>query len=240
MRSLNTPLSTVAHGRRISHVLALAACLAAPASWAGRPLVTEDAEVLARGECEIEGFFGRVEKPRGDSHSLQLGCGVGGGTQLGLGAGRDRSEDDRVNAIAVNGKTGLREPSPGQPGLAIAYAASGLKHFGGPLRLDASEIKGVATLDSDGWLYHFNAGWAYAHEERAHRAIWALAVERPNALGPIDLMAETFGDNKSNPWVQLGARWAVVPERLLLDASWGLQSRHGRPRQATLGFTLKL
>jgi hypothetical protein len=60
------------------------------AAWAGRPLVTEDAGVLNRGECEIENFAGRADNPTLNALWAQVGCGTGVNTQLAIGAGRER------------------------------------------------------------------------------------------------------------------------------------------------------
>ncbi|MDP1691829.1 MAG: hypothetical protein Q8L49_07770 [Burkholderiaceae bacterium] len=63
-------------------VLAVAAAVDADA---GCPLVTEDAAVLAAGECEVESYASRLksrDEPKVSGGSLQLGCGVGLGTQM--------------------------------------------------------------------------------------------------------------------------------------------------------------
>ena len=49
---------------------------------------------------------------------------------------------------------------------------------------------------------------------------WALALEHGNSSG-VDVMAETFAsDRESSPWIQLGLRWAAMPDKLFIDASW--------------------
>ncbi|HYJ98956.1 MAG TPA: hypothetical protein VEX14_12920, partial [Burkholderiaceae bacterium] len=78
--------------------------------FAGRPLQTEDAGVLARGECEVEGSTARLSAAGAveRSHGLQLGCGIGISTQLAL-AGMLLQGDaaDDARGAELNGKTAL-------------------------------------------------------------------------------------------------------------------------------------
>jgi hypothetical protein len=65
---------------------ALCTALTITPAFAGRPLQTEDASVLARGECEVEGSTARLSAADAAerSEALQLGCGIGVSTQLAL------------------------------------------------------------------------------------------------------------------------------------------------------------
>lgn len=65
--------------------------------------------------------------------------------------------------------------------------------------------------------------------------IRGLVLACPGALGPVDLMTELVGDARAAPWLDVAARWTVVPDRLYIDASWGRQTDSTRSRQFTLG-----
>jgi hypothetical protein len=220
--------------------LGLAASLSLPA-WAGRPLATEDAGVLGRGECEIESFAGRARASGGDTEHTrwaQFGCGIGYNSQLALGAGDQKAGGETTHISAVVGKTYLRELTDDQTGVVIAYAFLGAKAPGEGFKHEATEIKAVLTGPTNGWLLHANLGSNFSHTAAPYGTVWALAAERPAAVGPVDLMAEVFGDNHSDPWVQFGARWQVVPERFFLDASWGVQTDSARTKVVTIGLKL--
>jgi hypothetical protein len=217
-------------------LIAAAAGLASiPPAWAGRPLVTEDAGVLGQRECELESFAARSHKPHLTAQWAQFGCGVGFQTQLALGMGNEKSQDERFTATALSGKTFLQALTSEQAGVTLAYAVSGARQAPAGFEHVGTELKGVISVPHNSWLFHANLGWRRSHQDAQSRSIFALAVERPGAAGPIDLMAEIFGDDREAPWVQVAARWVVVPGRFFIDGSWGVQSNSMRSRQATIG-----
>jgi len=77
-----------------------------------------------------------------------------------------------------------------------------------------------------------------SHDAQDRRVIWAVAAERPGAIGPFDLMGEIYGDDRDRPWAQVAARWNVVPGRVLVDASYGIRTDRERDRLATVGMKL--
>ena len=75
-----------------SALIVLIALLPA-AAGAGRPLVTEDAGVLAPRECEWESFAARetaAGAASANAWTLQVGCGIGWNSQAALAHGRSR------------------------------------------------------------------------------------------------------------------------------------------------------
>ena len=211
--------------------------LHAPAAWAGRPLVTEDAAILDAGACELESYIARLGRPRLNLQWGQLGCGTGFDTQINAGAGREKTYPGHVTIAAVSGKTALRALTDQQAGVAIAYSVLGGNHVD-HMRHEATEIKAVLSVPHGHWLAHANAGWVRTPSSHGGKTIWALALERRNAAGPVDLMGEIFGDDRAAPWAQLAARWTVVPDRLVFDTSIGAQFNGVHSRQATIGLKL--
>jgi hypothetical protein len=221
-------------------ILMLTSVLASP-SWAGRPLATEDAGVLDRGECEIESYAGRAKQ--GDSPSVstlwaQFGCGIGLNSQLAVGTGREKSAGSRTRIAALTGKTFLRELTDNQTGFTLAYALFGAREPDDSFRHSASELKAVISAPHNGWLLHANLGLNHSQNPASYSTVWGLATERPGAIGPVDLMAEVFGDDRTAPWLQIAARWAVIPKRLYLDASWGVQTNSQHAKQVTVGLKI--
>ena len=204
---------------------------------AGRPLVTEDAGVLGRGECEIETFLARErasEEPTVRGWSAQIGCGIGLSTQLALNATGSEADDERVRRFALTGKTSLRELTDEQAGVAIAYFFGAEKLPAASYKYETTSLTAVATLPVDKWLFHANLGWARSQSAGSDSTIWAVAAERTE-VGPVDLAVESFGDDHSAAWIQVAARWAIVPERFFLDASYGVQASGARPTLLTIG-----
>jgi hypothetical protein len=51
-------------------------------------------------------------------------------------------------------------------------------------------------------------------------------------------MTELVGDNKNAPWMNVAARWAIVPGSICLDSSWGIQGNARKDKQLTLGIKI--
>ena len=73
--------------------------------------------------------------------------------------------------------------------------------------------------------------------ERTSSTLWSVAAER-TGLGRWDAMAEVFGDDRTDPWINGGLRFAAIAGRLFLDGSYGVQLGSGRARLARLGMKL--
>lgn len=208
------------------------------AAHAGRPLITEDAGVLDARDCELE-LVGSRERAGGDlptarGASAQLGCGVGLSTQIALFAGRAKADGERADALALVGKTVLRALTETQGGVVIAWSVGG-ERSGGSFRHETTELKAVFTQPVDQWLLHANLGWTRSESARQNGTLWSVAAER-TGLGPFDAMAEVFGDDRDEPWLNAGLRWTAIADRLFVDASYGVQMNSARARLATIGL----
>ena len=221
------------------HALAILAALHAPAQ-AGRPLATEDAGVLAAGECEFEAFAGRTRErdaPRLGESSLQFGCGIAMRSQVALGWAREGAAGERSRSLALAGKTRLRAGGEAATSFSLAWGAGRAGGPATPMRLESTYLTGVATTPLEGSLaLHANLGWSHSRSAGASTTGWGLALEHSGTSG-IEVMGEVFGDDRERrPWVQLGVRASVLPERLWLDASAGVQATPARPKTLTVGM----
>lgn len=205
---------------------------------AGRPLQTEDAGVLDTGECELEAVARRAsagDLPTLRAGSVQVGCGFGFRSQAALLAGAVRGGGERVEELALVGKTALRPLTDEQTGIALAWALGAQRSAGGSLRHESTELKAVVTHPAGPWLLHANLGAARSQAERQTSTLWSVAAER-TGLGPFDAMAEVFGDDRTDPWLNAGLRWTAIDKRLFVDGSYGTQLNSGRARLLTLGL----
>jgi len=226
--------------RPCPRLLAIAAPCIALASpvHAGRPLQTDDAAVLERSTCELEGFASHLWDAGADERptSLQLGCGVGGATQLALALRRGRSDGERSSGTELNGKTRLWQGADEAPTLTVAYTLSSLAspgphahRSGGALKLVLSQpLPAALTL-------HANAGHVRDARSGLSSTAWAVALEAA-AIAGVAPMAEVFGDDRQPAWCNLGVRVGAVRERVYIDASYGRQLSSAATRWLTLGF----
>lgn len=109
----------------------LGAALALPAQ-AGRPLQTEDAGVLDRGSCELEGAAARESASGASAReaSLQFGCGIGWDSQVALNAAHAKADGDSARALALHVNLGQARDETGNQrsttwGLAFEHAGFG-------------------------------------------------------------------------------------------------------------------
>jgi len=220
----------------------LAAALACGSAHAGRPLVTEDAGVLERGDCEFEAIGSRLSVSGASARTaqLQLSCGVGLQTQIQGSLAATSLEGDRSTQAAVSAKTSLRELTDEQAGFTLAYSFAGSKPTDLGWRYDLTTLFGVVTVPvRKDLLLHGNLGASYSRVERQTSAIWAGAVEWLRiAESAFDAMVESFGTQRDPLWLNLGIRYTVVPERFSVNVSYGAQGGSERAKLATLGFKL--
>lgn len=217
--------------QRLRATAALLLLAALGAAQAGRPLQAEDAGVMEPQACELEGAHSHWRQPGAAQRqdSLQLGCGIGAGSEIALQALRPRE-------LALVGKSQLAQVGDAQLTLAWSLAhrhvAAAWRRSGAGLVLVAS-----APLAPD-WTLHANLGHQRDELQRRRSTVWALAAEHGGLGedGRWQPMAEVFGDDRGQPWANAALRVTLVPARVFVDASLGCQLGGTRGRLATAGF----
>ncbi len=223
-------------------VVAVIGWLPAAPVHAGLPLHTDDAGVLAAGNCELEATAMRLSATdaRTTDTSLQLGCGVGWHSAITLARASDHGADAPV--WTLGGKSSLWQgdgPPEHAAALSLAWTlqqarlpGSGWRHAGTGLNLIASvPLAGSLTL-------HANLGHARDEPARQGTTTWGLAIEQtgPGGAPRWAPMAEVYGDDRQRPWWNLGLRVALVPERHFVVVGYGRQFSRARPGALTLGL----
>jgi hypothetical protein len=211
------------------------ACGVAFAAHAARPLATDDTGVLDRGDCELEAVLSR-DKADGvtvDGRSLQLGCGVGGRTQLALALDRAREDGLSVRGTTLAGKVALL---PGDDASWSVSASVSWLSVPGQRREHAATTVNLLHTRSLGTDFTLHANLGHVHDALARRAAtsWGLALEHAG-WGPVALMGELVGDDLAAPAWNVGLRWTVVPDAWVLDVAYGQQMVGGRPKAFSLG-----
>lgn len=214
------------------------AALAALDALAARPFATEDAGTLAKGACEIEPVLEQVKAPGEASvraTTLQGACGVGAGSQVGLGVTRARAADVSGRGLALSGKTQLVDGGDSQPSLTMAYGGDWQKINGGKgYTFSGIGALVTATLPAGDWgTVHANLGWRQQRPEKINSGIWAVALEKA-VTSTVDLGVETYGDARSPAWLGTGLRWTPTAG-VSLNASAAQQSGRERVKAYSLG-----
>lgn len=240
----NDEKRTMRKTTRVARWAALGTMLAlghAPA-FAGRPFSTEDAGVVAKGACEIEAFGERLGSssasgsPSRNGLSAQLGCGIVGATQLAFALEESKAAGEKSRVMLFSGKTQLVDGGENNLSFALAYSTSRERAGSESWRRGATAANAVVTLPLHGWLVHANLGVTAERAPSRNVTGWALALERLALVKGIDAGVELFGDDRGTTWAQIAARWHVVADRFLLDASAGRQTSGGGALRLTVGL----
>ena len=223
-------------------LLMAAAALSAGGAHAALPLLTEDADVLAARDCEFEA--GAFSEGKGQEQTLEqalnLSCGIGWRTQLGLAAGRVRDADTSKQQRALGGKVSLWQ---GEDSAGVALAAAAVwERVDGHWREATLNLNAAYSRPFPADLtMHLNLGHRQNPVESDASTSWAAALEHEGfAVGSLTLapMAEVFGTDRSAPWWNAGLRLTLLPDQLSVGLSYGQQINPERTRLATLSLKL--
>ena len=205
---------------------------------AGRPLATEDADILDKADCEWEGVYARQtarRSPAENAWETQLGCGIGLSTQVALAYGEARAAGVKSRGVALVGKTGLIERKDDGIGLTVAWTIGGVKERNTDFKHEFSQLNLVATQEVlTGVTWHANLGWLRNQIDRKNFTTWNLAGEYAVG-GGVDVVGEFYGEEHSKPWWGVGTRWQAT-EALSVNAGFGMQSERPRIREWSVGF----
>lgn len=204
---------------------------------AGRPMETDDADILDAGSCQLETW---VDRHR-DSTEFWLApaCNPGGNMELTIGAAWTRqASSTTTSALAFQAKTVLK---PMQPDGWGAGLAAGLEHH--PKRTGEGRdwyayLPVSRSFRDDRLLLHANLGWLHDGEDKRNRMTWGIGTEFEVAERTW-MMLETFGHDQGKPSYQLGFAYWLISDRVQLDAAFGQGlDRDENERWFSLGLTL--
>lgn len=214
-----------------------------PAS-AARPLATDDAGVLSRGDCEAEGYGSRLNLPgvgRESTASMQLSCGLGSDAQIAAGYGHSTRSDDqngnRHEALATAGKLRVVGGDDAPASFALSAGSVMGRTGSGRFQFDSIYATGVLSGElTERITGHVNVGSSHSRATHVNSTTWNLAIELALQKG-LDVGAEWYGDDRSPAWLGFGVRYAAT-ETLTFGASVAVQSDSLRQRLVSLGVTL--
>jgi len=218
-------------------VLAIALAATAAVAHAGRPLDTEDAEIIDEGWCQLESWAFQSRSAK--RFWLVPACNPFGNLELQFGFAREQPEDaPRHNDYALQAKTLLKPLE--ENGWGIGLAAAAARFGGGEERTwgyTALLIVSRSLADNRARL-HGNAGAVYTQRTRGFSGLWAAAGEF-DVTERVTLVGEVLGVAGEGRLAQVGGRLWIVPNRVQLDGSVGRTNFSGRTESFfTLGIYL--
>jgi hypothetical protein len=228
--------------RRLQHALA-ALCvglLAAAQVHADRPLVTETADVLGPGQCQLEAAAARA-RPSGAPSQNEAGatfsCGTPLDTQLAVTYVQLRSSDLDVKGVVLGGKTMLRAPAEGRIGFGVSYSVAGVQEAGAAFETEAYTLLGLTTVElTRGLLGHANLGLRRSQTERLQRTVWSFGLETDGS--DLVFAADLYGNLRSGVLASVGAGYDFGGG-FSLNAAYAYQFEAPRVRQWLIGAKLE-
>lgn len=206
--------------RRLSTLLFLLA--ATPAAHAARPMITDDARLTDAGACQVESW-GHLHGSQHEFWALPA-CNPGGNFELTFGGALAYADGHQESgAMVMQGKTLLKplETNGYGVGFAAGYATQpGSAHTGNPYFY----VPVSFSLADDRVVIHTNLGYTRERENQENRLTWGLGSEieiTPRSY----LIAESYGQDKGNPFFQMGVRYWIIPGHVQIDTTYG--SRFG-------------
>lgn len=193
-----------------------------PAAHAARPMITDDARLTDAGACQVESWV----HLHGSQHEFWAlpACNPGGNFELTFGGALAYADGyQESGALVIQGKTLLKplETNGYGIGFAAGYATQpGSAHTGNPYFY----VPVSFSLADDQVVIHTNLGYTRERENQENRLTWGIGSEieiTPRSY----LIAESYGQDKGNPFFQMGVRYWIIPGHVQIDTTYG--SRFG-------------
>ena len=194
-------------------------------AMAARPMVTDDARLTMSGSCQVESWA-KVYSGGREFWALPA-CNPTGNFEMTLGvAVTNHNSEPTTDDYIVQAKTLFKELETNHwsIGLALGTAQHNNQSHIGPNGIGSTYIYvpiSQSFLD-DKLITHFNLGYIHHKESSKDSITWGMGGEyklKENLL----YILETFGDDRTNPSVQMGLRYSVIPDIFQIDTTIGQQ-----------------
>jgi hypothetical protein len=191
-------------------------------SWAARPFITDDARLTTEGSCQLESWMRTYTDSR-EFWALPA-CNPGGNLEFTVGGGVASSTDGTASTDYVFQLKTLFKPLATN-GWGLGVAAGRVQHpeiHPGPNQLGNTYayLPFSASFNKDRFITHANLGWLHDDASSQDRTTWGLGGELQTSPRSA-LIAETFGDDKTQAYWQMGVRFFLIPNLFQIDATTG-------------------
>ena len=187
---------------------------------AARPMITDDARLTDAGACQVESWVHIHGKQR-ELWALPA-CNPGGNFEMTLGGALAYDGSRQESGAAVIQFKTLFKPLAINGygiGLAAGYASQpGSAHTGNPYFY----VPVSFSLADDSVVIHTNLGYTRERENQENRLTWGVGSETQLTARSY-VIAESFGQDKGNPFFQVGIRHWIVPNHVQIDTTYGSQ-----------------
>jgi hypothetical protein len=225
--------------RRLLQIAVPCALLLLVPAHAAQPLVTETADVIGAGECQLESTVGSLREGAAPTQTLAdavVACGVAGRHEFGLTLAGLRAEGATDKLYGLKGKTVLVEPKDEGIGFTLAYSVFRTHSAEEGWLPVGARLYGVASRElAKNLMGHLNLGWLRTGRNQLNHTTWSLGIEGD---GPLGWAADLFGDDRSGPWLSGGLKFDLT-EKVSASVSLAQQLDSARAQLWTLGLKIE-
>jgi hypothetical protein len=212
-------------------ILLLALLAAVPSGHAARPFVTDDARVVDRGGCQVETFVKKQRRLDENEFWFLPACNPWG-AELTLGYARvDSTPAGDTHNTVLQAKTLLKPLETNGAGYAFTLGT-----FAGDKISPYVNGIGSFSFADDRVVMHANLGAIRDNVAGLSRWTWGVGAEilllAPRLYG----ILETYGQRADKPTVHTGLRIWLIPNRVQVDTTVGLQNASPERRFGTVGL----
>jgi hypothetical protein len=210
-----------------------AAFFVASAAHAARPFVTDDARIVEEGGCQVESFVKRQARYDETEFWFLPACNPWG---VELTAGHihiNSSQDVARSTLLLQGKTLLKPLTTNGSGYAVSAGVFANRH-------NSPYVNGIASFSfaDDRVVIHANLGAIRDNADNRTRGTWGIGAEVLLAAPRWYGIVESYGTTGENPTLHAGLRIWLVPNRLQVDATAGMQHNSPERRFGSVGLRI--
>ena len=209
----------------------LLALLDAAPAQAARPFVTDDARVVDKDGCQVETFVKRQRRFDESEFWFVPACNPWG-AELSLGYIRvDSTPAGNSNTAVLQAKMLLKPLESNGAGFAVSLGALAGDKI-------SPYVNGIGSMSfaDDRVVLHANVGAVRDNAAALTRWTWGLGAEILLAAPRFYGILETYGQRGEKPTLHTGLRIWIVPNRVQVDTTIGLQNSNPERRFGTLGL----
>jgi hypothetical protein len=216
---------------RLATLLVLLA--AAPAVFAARPFVTDDARVVDKGGCQVETFVKKQQRFDEKEFWLLPACNPWG-AELTAGYIRvDSAPAGNSDTAVLQVKNLLKPLETNGAGFALTLGT-----FAGDKWSPYVNGIGSFSLADDRVVLHTNVGAIRDNVAAMSRWTWGAGAEillmAPRLYG----ILESYGQRADKPTLHTGLRIWLVPNRVQVDTTVGVQHASPERRFGSVGLRI--
>jgi len=205
-------------GKRVLPLMLASLCastLCITTAHAEGPMHTDDAGTLNKGGMKVEAVWSRDSAaPKTNTIEALFGLSVIENLEFEVGLARDRNDDAKANVVGFGAKwVPIQNETGWSLGARFDYGQARVNESGDKSTERDYALTGLASYRMENsQILHVNLGLVRTKDDDTkweNVGTWSLGYEFP-LLENLQLTADLFGEENTDPNVQLGLRYEII------------------------------